>query len=47
MIFSKNKNTDEHHHQHDEVVCFTSQGREICVRASELEHIFKKGKLGH
>lgn len=30
------------HHDH-EVVCFTSQGREICIPVSQLEHIFKKG----
>ena len=26
------------------MVCFTSQGREICVPVTQLEHIFKKGK---
>lgn len=40
MIFRQNKNQK----QNDDVVCFTSQGREICIPAAELEHIFKKGK---
>ena len=46
MIFktSNSKNSNEHHHHPDDVVCFTSQGREICVPVSELEHLFKKGK---
>jgi len=39
-IKSKNPN----HHEGHEVVCFTSQGREICIPVSQLEHIFKKGK---
>ncbi len=34
---------DQHQHTPDEVVCFTSHGREICIHASQLEHIFKKG----
>ena len=34
---------DDHQHKSDEVVCFTSHGREICIPASELEHLFKKG----
>lgn len=39
---SKGKNPN--HHEGHEVVCFTSQGREICIPVSQLEHIFKKGK---
>lgn len=39
---SKGKNST--HHSGHEVVCFTSQGREICVPVSQLEQIFKKGK---
>lgn len=35
-------NNDHVHHDH-ESVCFTSQGREICIPTSQLEHIFKKG----
>lgn len=31
------------HNHPDDVVCFTSQGREICIPASELPHLFKKG----
>lgn len=31
-------------HNGEEVVCFTSQGREICVPASKLEQLFKKEK---
>jgi uncharacterized protein (TIGR00730 family) len=28
----------------EEVICFTSQGREICVPVSQLEHLFKREK---
>ncbi|MBL8030559.1 MAG: TIGR00730 family Rossman fold protein [Candidatus Doudnabacteria bacterium] len=42
MLFDQNKNHSHSSHP-DEVVCFTSQGREICIPASQLEHIFKKG----
>lgn len=31
-------------HNHHEVICFTSQGREICIPANQLPHLFKKGK---
>jgi uncharacterized protein (TIGR00730 family) len=41
MILKKTQN--EHEHGNHEVVCFTSQGREICIPASQLEHLFKKG----
>jgi len=36
---------DEHDHEHseDDIICFTSHGREICVHASQLENVFKKG----
>ncbi|MDE2311655.1 MAG: TIGR00730 family Rossman fold protein [Patescibacteria group bacterium] len=37
------KSADEHQHHENEVICFTSHGREICIHASQLEHIFKKG----
>ncbi len=37
-------NQDGHVHNEDEVVCFTSHGREMCIHISELEHIFKKGR---
>lgn len=40
---SKQPVEDTHEHTDDEVVCFTSHGREICIHASQLEHIFKKG----
>lgn len=43
MLFSKNKNHNLDRNHPDDVVCFTSQGREICIPASQLEHIFKKG----
>ena len=33
----------EHEHSSDDVICFTSQGREICIPRSQMEHIFKKG----
>jgi uncharacterized protein (TIGR00730 family) len=37
-------NIKHSNHSHpDDVVCFTSQGREICIPASELPHLFKKG----
>ena len=39
-----NKGKNPNHHDGHEVVCFTSQGREICIPVSQLEHIFKKGK---
>lgn len=42
MISKKSKDAD-HVHNENEVVCFTSHGREICIHASQLEHIFKKG----
>ncbi len=42
MLFDSNKNSKHSNHP-DDVVCFTSQGREICIPASQLEHIFKKG----
>ncbi len=37
-------NLEDHKHTDDEVVCFTSHGREMCIHVSELEHIFKKGR---
>ncbi len=38
------KKTQKDSNNHDqEVVCFTSQGREICIPANQLEHLFKKG----
>ena len=43
MAIFKQKSDLNQHHDSD-VVCFTSQGREICVPISQLEHIFKKGK---
>lgn len=39
------KTDSEHEHNDSEVVCFTSHGREICIHASQLEHIFKKGSI--
>lgn len=30
-------------HTDNEIVCFTSHGREICIHVSQLENIFKKG----
>ncbi len=45
MLTKKNKEKDSDHvHSHDEVVCFTSQGREICIPVAQLPHIFKKGR---
>lgn len=38
------KTTIKNNSSNHEVVCFTSQGREICIPVSQLEHIFKKGK---
>mgnify|MGYP001607868339 CR=1 FL=1 len=38
------KKSDEQHHNHHDVICFTSQGREICIPASQITHLFKKGK---
>lgn len=43
-MISTKPNEGEHRHGTDEVVCFTSQGREICIPVSELPHLFKKGK---
>lgn len=37
------KSNDEYPHSEHDVICFTSHGREICIHASQLEHIFKKG----
>jgi len=37
------KSSTDHEHNEGEVICFTSHGREICIHASQLEHIFKKG----
>lgn len=34
---------EDHQHSDEEVICFTSHGREICIHASQLEQIFKKG----
>ncbi|MCL5775132.1 MAG: LOG family protein [Patescibacteria group bacterium] len=42
--FMPTKSKNPNHHEGHEVVCFTSQGREICIPVSQLEHIFKKGK---
>lgn len=42
MIIKKETN-EEHQHHDNEVVCFTSHGREICIHVSQLENIFKKG----
>lgn len=36
-------NGEEHEHSEDDVVCFTSHGREVCIHVSQLEQIFKKG----
>ncbi len=37
------KTDNPNHHDDNEIICFTSHGREICIHVSELEHIFKKG----
>ncbi len=42
-MITKKTNEDQHQHDDGEVVCFTSHGREICIHASQLEQIFKKG----
>lgn len=39
----KQQNDNNHTHGNHEVICFTTQGREICIPAAKLEHIFKKG----
>lgn len=38
-----NNSDNPHHHDDNEIICFTSHGREICIHVSELEQIFKKG----
>jgi len=42
-MITKKQTDSEHVHDDNEVVCFTSHGREICIHASQLDHIFKKG----
>jgi uncharacterized protein (TIGR00730 family) len=36
-----------HTHKENEIICFTSHGREVCIPVSQMEHIFKKGHMGH
>lgn len=46
MATQKSDNTNQGHdsgHNENDVICFTSHGREICIHASQIEHIFKKG----
>lgn len=38
-----NHDDKNHEHNSNEVICFTSHGREVCIHVSQLEHIFKKG----
>ncbi len=45
MSIFRKQNKNEHTHSHDDVICFTSQGREICIPRSQMEHIFKKGTM--
>jgi len=40
---TKKQNGEEHQHHENEVICFTSHGRETCIHVSQLEHIFKRG----
>ena len=39
----KKQTGEEHQHHENEVICFTSHGRETCIHVSQLEHIFKRG----
>ena len=43
-MISRKPNQGEHQHSEEDVICFTSHGREICVHVSQLEQIFKKGQ---